>query len=646
MQTKTTFKFLSATFISVMLVACGGADPAANNRNASSAFASTNANSSTQPVDAITLANIGYGSGANFQAGKIGVGIDTGLLSPGGTTTLTVNLVSGTGTLITQDISVTFNSKCFAAQKALLSSTSVSTTNGEASTTYTANGCVGEDLITATVSNNNKVFTAQATINVEQDTIGSVRFSDATPQQINLKGTGGAETSVVRFQVFGSTGAPIGDIPVNFVLSTTTGGLLLTNATGKTNSAGYASTTVQAGTAATSVRITATTSTGLSTQSNVLSVSTGIPDQNSMSLSLTDLAPISWEYDGVESTANIRLADAFNNLVPDGTAINFTTSGGAIDPSCVTKGGVCTVKWRSQVPRPTSNIPFTVSSDLRIVCPNAPAECRSGRVKILATAIGNESFIDKNGNGLYDGRIIDGFTSSDRSLEGEKKCAPNVPLSSAQIGETLSCDDLGEAYVDKNFNGARDLNEEIIDFNTNLSFNSGDGIYNGVLCNADLAECNTDSVHVRDDILLVMASTSIYAPAGKLPGQPSGKVSIPAGGSELISMLLADRNGNGMPAGTTIKVSTDTASNITAKVTPSTALGMTQEPTIMGLFLKAGDDISKKPSGTVVIEITAPSILGNVHSYMNVSVCGPETPATTNPTTNAVTPATLSNCGL
>ncbi|RYY76683.1 MAG: hypothetical protein EOO52_04040 [Gammaproteobacteria bacterium] len=657
MQTKTTFKLIGTALLSLVLTACGGGKGSAldNTLNGASSVSSTSssslssafggdssANSSASSIDTTSLSNIGFGSGGTFQPGKIGVGIGSGTLSPGGVTALTVNLVSITGTLVTQPVTVVFNSKCFAAQKALLGATTVESSSGEATTTYTANGCVGDDLITATVSYDEKVLTAQTTINVEQDTVGSVRFSDASPPQINLKGTGGTETSVVRFQVFGSTGAPIENIDVEFALSTTTGGLVLVNTTGKTNSAGYVSTTVQAGTVATSVRITAKTATGLSTQSNVLVVSTGIPDQNSMSLSLSDLAPISWNVDGVESVATIRMADAFNNLVPDGTAVSFTTSGGAIESSCITKDGSCSVKWKSQEPRPT--IPdfdeFFVGPDLKVHCPNSLAECRSGRVKILATSIGNESFVDKNANGLYNGPLVDGFASSTTS-----KCYPNIPLSTAKIGAINGCDDLGEAYLDKNFNKQRDDDEEFVDFNVDGSFNSGDGIYNGVLCNNEESECNKASVSVRGDATLVMSSGYVYRDSsGLLPGQPSTEVSIGAGNSKSINMFLGDINGNGLPMGTTITVKTDTASNVTASVSPSFALGMSQEPTVMTLFLKAGDDVTKKPSGSVIVEIKAPTGLGNVTTALSVSVCGPDTLEVRDGNNQVTAPATTSNC--
>jgi len=129
-----------------------------------------------------------------------------------------------------------------------------------------------------------------------------------------------------------------------------------------------------------------------------------------------------------------------------------------------------------------------------------------------------------------------------------------------------------------------------------------------------------------------------------LPNQPADKVSIDADQSKSINMFLGDINGNGLPIGTQLTVKTTTASNISASISPSFPLGMSQEPTIMTLFLKAGDDRKKKPSGSVVIEINAPSALGSVTTVVSVPVCGPDTPEFTDPITNIITPATESNC--
>lgn len=267
-----------------------------------------------------------------------------------------------------------------------------------------------------------------------------------------------------------------------------------------------------------------------------MAVTTGIPDQNSVSLSLSDLEPVSWKHDGVTSNATIRLADAFNNPVPNGTAVTFTASGGSIDGSCTTANGSCTVEWRSQNPRPTpagtvsfSNIqePTSGSPSYTMSCSDGSRECRKGRVQILATAIGNESFVDGNGNGLYDDITKDIFTNSNGVYSPTTKglpisntalCSPNAPNSSGAFGATNSCDDLREAYVDKNFNLDRDLIEEFIDFNQNGIFDPlPNGKYDGALCAGAAkanGDCTTNKVTVRDEATLVMSCETPYQPVG------------------------------------------------------------------------------------------------------------------------------------
>ena len=68
-----------------------------------------------------------------------------------------------------------------------------------------------------------------------------------------------------------------------------------------------------------------------SSASNTLVVSSGVPDQNSISLSATLLnVESAYDSDGKVSQLSVRMADAFNNPVPDGTAAIFSTELGSI----------------------------------------------------------------------------------------------------------------------------------------------------------------------------------------------------------------------------------------------------------------------------------------------------------------------------
>jgi len=600
--------------------------------------------STTLPVDSRRM---GSGFGAEFTENALEVGVGSGALAPGGVTTITAYLVNSKGDLVTDAIPVTFSSPCLSAGNASLTTTTnvaalnntITAVNGKAIAVYTSKGCSGTggvDIIKASASFKQLVLNASANLAVESDTAQTISFINASPALVNIKGTGGLETSILKFQVLGQGGSPLKGVCVNFSPSTTVGGLALVpskcNPAGPetygstTDANGYATTTIQAGTVATTVRVTAITNNGITTQSSQLAVTTGIPDQNSTSLSLSTHAPVAWRHDGVVSTATMRMADAFNNPVPIGTAVTFTASGGSIDGSCITQttDGACSVSWRSQNPRPApvaATPIFTLNSDNKyeMTCSDGSIECRQGRVMVVATAIGNESFVDGNGNGLYDDIEKDIFYNAHGVYNASTKnllatssaaCNKNAPKSSASQDKTNSCDDLREAYVDKNFNGDRDSDEEFIDFNQNGIFDlaptAPNGKYDGALCSGAAkasGDCTSNKVSVRQEQVLVMASETPYYPLGL-----SNVTLSKANDIQTLYLLLADEHGNGMPADTTVTVNTGNLKNATANVNISGAIGESTEQRTFELTITSDEDVSKVPSGKVRLDITSSGV--------------------------------------
>jgi len=585
-------------------------------------------------------ARFGKGIEEDFTPGEIQVGVSDASLSAGGRTSLEVTLVDQEGGLIPVPATISFNSYCLARGEALLArsgedpQTSFETENGVLEVTYTAYGCDGTDNITATATvGENEIGKAYASIEVDSDAAQNIVFTSAEPELISTKGAGGKESSTLTFQVLGITGAPLRNVPVNFALSNELGGAFLSHDSATSDASGYVTTTVNAGVVPNTVRVTASTA-DVVTESNRLTISTGIPDQNSFSLSVENHYPVAaWNVDGVEVPVTIRLADAFNNPPPDGTAVYFTTSGGAIESTCLSENGACTVTWRSQSPRPGMGTPrsFEVTEQTDAEgdvtsfniepCPNGLSECRHGRVRVLATALGNESFIDETGSGLYDGPSVDIFATG-----GD--CAPNRPVSSAEVVyqdiadiDALACDDLGEAYLDKNFNGQRDPGEEFVDENIDATYSPGDGIYNGILCSeaAEAAgDCTKDTVTIRDHQTIVMTcDTPYYMPnRGRLPGQRD--VELANEQTTTVSMLLADCNGNGMPEGTEVSLDLSGVNNVAARVSPENPLGASGEPTVISVTLEADD--TQPASGTVEVIISSPSGDGIKESKEYISI--------------------------
>ncbi len=223
------------------------------------------------------------------------------------------------------------------------------------------------------------------------------------------------------------------------------------------------------------------------------------PDQDSFSISAETPNPEGWRYDGVEVAIYLRAADQFNNSVSDGTIIYFTTEGGSIPSTCTTTDGICTVKWVSMSPRPAD-----------------------GRVTILATAIGSESFVDTNGNGLFD--VNSSFT------------------------------DLPEVFRDDNEDGVYSPNTDIFfDLDGNLEYSSGNGVFNGPLCTASAENsglCVKTPVPVRASYVLTMSTSDadirFSIDSGDLTINPIMTLTI----------TVADLNGNPMPKDTVVKITT------------------------------------------------------------------------------------------
>lgn len=508
-------------------------------------------------------------------------------LAPGGSTSITVNLTDSNGNPITTPVQVNFNSSFAMAGKAKLLSP-VTSVNGTASSTYTAlAGAVGTDTITVSIGGASVV----ASVTVAAPAASAISFVSATPANITLKGMGGAggsESSLVIFKVLDTSGQPKAGQAVDFALNTSVGGLSLTSASGSSADDGTVSTIVLSGTIATPVRVTASihgSSPLIATQSDMLVVSTGIPAQDGLSISASTINAQTWNHDGVHIHITARLSDHFHNPVPDGTAVYFTTNGGVIQPSCTTTGGGCTVDWISQDPRPSGY-----------------GTSLLGRPVILAYAVGEESFLDSNGNGVAD----------------SGPCVP-VPVAVAGVGMAKQCGefiDTPEAFRDDNMNGVKDPDETFIDFNGDGIFNGPDGIYNGILRPSTVSGPRTK--HVFQNIQLVMCTDApIIRVTDKDPSDPTAtdltQITAPM---DAIYVLVTDGNGNTMASGSKVEISTDLgklSGSIATDILNNNGYGVLLVPR-----LAATNTPPKAGTGTLTIKVTnATGTVFNYYVYIN-----------------------------
>ncbi|MBR9728979.1 Ig-like domain-containing protein [Shewanella intestini] len=596
----------------------------------------TNEVGKTIVVVGATNVEMGSGSGDSFVKGDAQVSATD--LSAGGTATVSVTIQDVEGNPFTQPVDVNFSSTCATKTPAqAVISSPVSSSNGVATSTYLAQGCVGEDQINVTANAGGISLSAVGIINILAADVGSIVFVSAEPENISILGTGGDESSTIKFKVLDENGNPVSNQDVSFTLNTDVGGVGLTPLIATTNNEGIVQTVVTSGTVSTSLRVTAVVENGavpaITSQSKQLIVSTGIPDQDSFSLSAELLNAEGWNIDGTPVVITARMGDAFNNPVPDGTTISFTTEGGLIEDACQTVAGKCSVTWTSQLPRPTgetilagdgsqnrnpqSGLIYDASLD---VYGNFYGQKYGGRATITATAIGEESFPDLNGNGRFDADEMTAFSTG--------------------LDVTGQPFDLDDAFVDYNedtvFNPQPDDQpagqdggelERLIDFNANAVFDTKDGLYNGVLCSSPAhAGCangvdQAKSIFVRRSLVMVMSGSTAFATSAdkiiiddKDGSHEGGSINIIGKGSASVAFTISDLHNQQMPAGTVVKFSTSAGSIVSnAEYTwPSSNYNGGRDFVVT---LKGEDEAN---SGVFLVEVETPN--GTVTQVVSINV--------------------------
>lgn len=309
-------------------------------------------------------------------------------LGPYGQTTLTLDI---SGASVGSPVNISVTSSCVSLGKATLSPASFTATGASASMQYKDNGCgalQSEDKLQASIVGGSG--SVSLTLPVTAPNASSVAFISASPEVIYLKGSGFTETSTVTFEVRDRAGNILPNRSVTLSLLTVTGGVTMEGGIADvvqiSDAAGRVTVRVNSGTLPTPIRISATL-TGVSpiiaTVSSSLSVAVGLPSQLNFSLSQKTKNIEGWNIDGTPNTYSIIASDRNGNPVPAGTSINFVTEGGQVEP----------IKQIQLVAGLAQASAAFLSADPR------PAD---GRVTVTVYALGEESFVDQNGNNRYD----------------------------------------------------------------------------------------------------------------------------------------------------------------------------------------------------------------------------------------------------
>ncbi len=441
---------------------------------------------------------------------------------------------------------------------------SAATTSGVAKATFTAGN---SDQGTATITATSGVATGTTTIDVTAAIAGSIQFVSANPQIIAIKGSGGQETSQVKFVVLDSSGNPIAtSTEVKLELSGPNGGEYLgdnpnppePSLTVGTDTNGEVTTILHSGTIPGTATITATVldatqnPTSLTTSSGVLAIGGGTPSAGHFSLSADTLnveggTNFDLGYDNIQDNINVLLADRYGNKnVLKGTTVSFYSECGAINQAVALDDiGQGSVIFRTQNPSPQIVAPDLLGttagsgscgarcdqenafiSDFKNkfgidITGGAYGNPRSGLCSIIAVVDGEEEFTDTDASGTYDlgEPFVD--TYDDINLEKDDDPADIAPLA------TLPAYKPGYPY-DSAF---EDL---VVDRNENGSFDGLNGVWD-----------YNKRVSKKIDLLFT--------------GEPhltlsETNIDVPNGGSKTIYFALSDYNFNRPIGGTTISV--------------------------------------------------------------------------------------------
>ena len=197
----------------------------------------------------------------------------------------------------------------------------------------------------------------------------------------------------------------------------------------------------------------------------------GIVSQKNFSLLAEDTQPSIYDENGLATDTSlsmtVKVGDKDNQLLTDAHTVYFATEWGLIDASCTTENGTCSVTWQ------TSFGPNTVPAD--------------HLVTIVAYTLGEETFSDTNGNGVFDD--ADGPFPGSADLFTDRE----------------------EPIVDADRDGVFNSGDTIIDvidgnvLGTNSAHDNGDGFLNSPSCtHSSLCSTTTSTIYIWDDIQIDM----------------------------------------------------------------------------------------------------------------------------------------------
>jgi hypothetical protein len=481
-------------------------------------------------AQSIQIALTGAGSPATIL-----LGADSTTISIFGTTGITAQILDGEGNPVTDGTAVFFTSSLVGTGVTL----SDTTVDGIATAIFSA----GTQSGVATVVATSGTVSATVSITIASGPAGSLEFVSAVPTVIGVKGSALPQKSTLTFRIRDVNGNPVTDgTPVTFTLVSGVGGGETLEPVQVGTTAGLASTVLTSGTVSGPVRVQARVTVGgvtLTSTSTNVSIAGGAPSGAHLGIAPAFRNIAGLVTQGIICPVVAIVGDRFGNPVPLNTAVSFLTNGGVVSPQGLTDelgNAFSLVKTGPPTPH--------VGTSMNLGDP------RTGLVTVIAVTQGEETFIDSNGNGLFDDDDPQEFDPSDPELDTPEPfidhitlcnglpspapCPPsptNPPILSGN--NQYDPTDRFELFIDSNGNGIWDPPNGVWDANKPI-FATTTVLFSGP----------------------TQLSVGVLQADGSCSGNPSG-FNVPDGGSSAAFCFLArDPAGRPLVGGTQISVTT------------------------------------------------------------------------------------------
>jgi adhesin/invasin len=346
---------------------------------------------------ATIVANVG-GIAQSIQIALTGAGdpatilleADSTTISIFGTTGITAQVLDDEGNPVDDGTAVSFTTSLTGTGV-----TPVATTGGGIATAvFSAGTSAGVATVTARAGS----VSAVISITIQAGPAGSLEFVSADPILIGVRGSALPQKSTITFRVRDVNGNPAAEgTQVTFTLISGLGGGETVAPTIVGTVAGLASTVLTSGTVSGPVRVLASVTVGattLTSSSTNVSITGGPPSGAHIGVapSFRNIAGLVTQ--GIICPVTAIVGDRFGNPVPQNTTVSFFTNGGVVAPQGLTDelgNAPSEIKTGPPTPRAGST-------------PDpGPSDPRTGFVTIIAVTQGEETFIDSDGDGVFDG---------------------------------------------------------------------------------------------------------------------------------------------------------------------------------------------------------------------------------------------------